>query len=131
MRKILCVAEKPAIAKAVAGHLSGGAVRAVSPIPVDIDLSSPHCTDWWLPQNNTRCQYVKNYMFTFDFGPPWGNCEAIMTSVLGHLTQLEFGPEHKDWKFPPPVQLFNAPVLITVPDVRGRYRFPSRCVLLC
>jgi hypothetical protein len=29
-RKILCVAEKPAIAKSVAQHLSGGAVTAVS-----------------------------------------------------------------------------------------------------
>jgi DNA topoisomerase IA len=31
-RKILCVAEKPSIAKAVAGHLGGGAVETVSSI---------------------------------------------------------------------------------------------------
>lgn len=30
--KILCVAEKPAIAKIVATHLSGGSMRTVSPI---------------------------------------------------------------------------------------------------
>lgn len=28
--KVLCVAEKPSIAKAVAGHLSGGSARVVS-----------------------------------------------------------------------------------------------------
>ena len=28
--KVLCVAEKPSIAKAVAGHLSGGSQRVVS-----------------------------------------------------------------------------------------------------
>lgn len=30
MSRILCVAEKPAIAKAVAQHLSGGSMRTVS-----------------------------------------------------------------------------------------------------
>lgn len=30
-RKILCVAEKPAIARAVATHLSGGSFQTVSP----------------------------------------------------------------------------------------------------
>jgi len=30
VRRVLCVAEKPSIAKAVAGHLSGGQINAVS-----------------------------------------------------------------------------------------------------
>lgn len=30
MPKILCVAEKPSISKAVAGHLSGGQIQTVS-----------------------------------------------------------------------------------------------------
>lgn len=30
-RKVLCVAEKPSIAKAVAGHLGGGRFQTVSP----------------------------------------------------------------------------------------------------
>lgn len=41
-----------------------------------------------------------------------------MTCVSGHLTQLEFGADHKDWKFPPPERLFEAPVYTVVPDVR-------------
>lgn len=31
--RVLCVAEKPSISKAVAGHLSGGSIQTVSPIP--------------------------------------------------------------------------------------------------
>jgi DNA topoisomerase III len=41
-----------------------------------------------------------------------------MTCVLGHLTQLEFGPEYKDWRFPPPERLFDAPVSTVVSEVR-------------
>lgn len=36
--KILCVAEKPAIAKSVAQHLSGGLVVTVSSLSVRMDL---------------------------------------------------------------------------------------------
>ncbi len=61
--------------------------------------------------------YVKNYEFDFDFGPPWGNCGVTMTSVIGHLTGLEFPPEYKDWRHPPPARLFDAPVQVLVPDV--------------
>ncbi|KAK2630158.1 hypothetical protein QTJ16_000978 [Diplocarpon rosae] len=87
--KILCVAEKNSIAKAVAGHLSGG-----------------QCTT-----GNTRVTFVKNYTFTFDFGGQWGNCEVTMTAVSGHLTDITFGPEYeKDWQNPPPQRLFNAPI---------------------
>ncbi|KAI9732252.1 MAG: DNA topoisomerase [Claussenomyces sp. TS43310] len=94
-RKILCVAEKPSIAKAVAGHLGGGRFSTRN-----------------VPNN----PYVKNYDFQFDFGPPWGNCEVTMTSVLGHLTELEFGDDVKDWRYPPPIRLFDARVHTRVSD---------------
>jgi hypothetical protein len=41
-----------------------------------------------------------------------------MTSVLGHLTGLDFPPEYKDWRHPPPARLFDAPVHVFIPDVR-------------
>ena len=85
-QKILCVAEKPAIAKAVANHLAGGRVNVHS------------------IRGN---QYVKNYEFTFHFRE-WGNCSVIMTSVLGHLTGLDFDPKYKSWKSCPPSRLFDA-----------------------
>ncbi len=37
-----------------------------------------------------------------------------MTSVLGHLTGLDFEPQFKGWKSCPPVQLFEAGVLDTI-----------------
>ncbi|PLN75435.1 DNA topoisomerase III alpha [Aspergillus taichungensis] len=93
--KILCVAEKPAIAKAVAQHLSGGSVRT---IPI---------------RGN---QYVKNYVFDFNFGGPWGNCAVTMTSVLGHLTKLEFEKQYRGWQSCLPESLFEAPVFELVED---------------
>ncbi|PSS22396.1 hypothetical protein M430DRAFT_49524 [Amorphotheca resinae ATCC 22711] len=95
--KILCVAEKPSIAKAVAGHLSGGQYQT----------------------SNTGNTYIKNYSFTFDFGPPWGNCNVVMTCVSGHLTELTFGPDYNDWSYPPPERLFDAPVRTTI-DQKNR-----------
>ncbi|KIW31309.1 uncharacterized protein PV07_02966 [Cladophialophora immunda] len=91
-QKILCVAEKPAIAKAVAQHLAGGRVTT-------------------RPVNGN--QYVKNYEFDFHF-QQWGNCSVTMTSVLGHLTGLDFDPKYKNWKSCPPSQLFEAETKITI-----------------
>ncbi|EAW11515.1 DNA topoisomerase 3 [Aspergillus clavatus NRRL 1] len=87
--RILCVAEKPAIAKAVAQHLSGGSMRTIS------------------IRGN---QYVKNYLFEFNFGDPWGTCSVTMTSVLGHLMALDFESQYKGWQSCPPGSLFEAPV---------------------
>ncbi|PWY91055.1 DNA topoisomerase III [Aspergillus heteromorphus CBS 117.55] len=91
--RVLCVAEKPAIAKAVAQHLSGGSFRTIA------------------IQGN---QYVKNYVFEFNFGAPWGYCSVTMTSVIGHLTSLDFERQYKAWLSCPPAALFEAPVLETV-----------------
>ncbi|KAK0711096.1 DNA topoisomerase [Lasiosphaeris hirsuta] len=94
MSRILCVAEKPSIAKAVAGHLSGGTYQT----------------------HNTRETFIKNYVFDYDFGPPWGACSVTMTSVIGHLTGLDVGPELKNWSYPPPERLFDCPVMVNVPN---------------
>lgn len=108
-RKILCVAEKPAIAKSVAQHLSGGQVTAVG-----TSYFSCFCSNFQLLTNLKRSitgnPYVKNYDFDFNFGPPWGNCSVTMTSVLGHLNELKFPDQYKQWQSPPPSSLFDAPV---------------------
>ncbi|GAP87752.1 putative DNA topoisomerase [Rosellinia necatrix] len=92
MMRVLCVAEKPSIAKAVAGHLSGGDVQI---------LPTPE-------------KYIKNYVFNYDFGHPWGKSQVTMTSVLGHITTAEFPAEYKKWDYPPPDRLFDAPVNVVV-----------------
>ncbi|KAI9837975.1 MAG: hypothetical protein M1819_006129 [Sarea resinae] len=88
--KVLCVAEKPSIAKAVAQHLSGG-----------------HAP----PRNVAGINWVKNYDFNFDFGPPWGQCAVTMTSVAGHIDRLEFEERYRSWKSCAPGQLFEAPLV--------------------
>ncbi|KAI9679814.1 MAG: DNA topoisomerase [Caeruleum heppii] len=92
-RKILCVAEKPSIAKAVAQHMSGGRYQSC---PI------------------TGSKYVRNYEFDFTFGPPWGHRTVVMTSVLGHLTSLEFEDQYRPWRSCPPFQLFDAPTITYV-----------------
>lgn len=93
---------------------------------------TPGCKDIWHPrllkrnlQGNTRNQYIKNYSFEFEFGPPWGHCNVVMTSVSGHLTEMKFDPEYEqDWNYPPPERLFEAPVRVVVDNV-------SHCGLYC
>lgn len=110
--RVLCVAEKPAIAKSVAQHLSGGSLRVVS--------SNSNST--WrhiliaFDQRNSRNRYVKNYDFDFTF-PAWGRCSVTMTSVLGHLTQLDFEPQFKGWHSCAPGRLYEVGVVNSVADV--------------
>ncbi|PYH69766.1 DNA topoisomerase 3 [Aspergillus vadensis CBS 113365] len=94
-QRVLCVAEKPAIAKAVAQHLSGGSFQTIA------------------IRGN---QYVKNYVFDFNFGGPWGTCTVTMTSVIGHLTGLDFERQYRTWLSCPPSALFEAPVHESVAD---------------
>ncbi|KAF2432033.1 DNA topoisomerase [Tothia fuscella] len=86
--RILCVAEKPSIAKAVANHLAGGAV-----------------TIRHVPQN----QFTKNYCFDYNFQPPWGASSVTFTSVLGHIMKHDF-PSQYSWSNCNPRDLFDAPI---------------------
>jgi len=109
-QKVLCVAEKPAIAKAVAQHLGGGQVNTVwfpTPIPLQTDE---------LQRGVRGNQYVKNYEFDFNFRQ-WGQCSVTMTSVLGHLTSLDFEQEYKGWRSCQPGQLFDAPTVVNIDNV--------------
>ncbi|EGW31593.1 DNA topoisomerase [Spathaspora passalidarum NRRL Y-27907] len=70
--RVLCVAEKPSIARAVANILGGGNVN--------------------MRESNSK--YIKNYDFSFNFAEA-GNCEVTMTSVVGHIIRLETKPENR------------------------------------
>lgn len=88
--KILCVAEKPSISKAVAKILSGESTRT----------------------RKTRAKYIMNYDFKFNF-PQYGLCDVTMTSVVGHITNIDFPPEYS-WGKCPPGRLLEAPTLEVV-----------------
>lgn len=64
---------------------------------------------------------MKNYEFDFNFGGAWGTCSVTMTSVVGHLTGLDFDREYKGWMSCPPGALFEAPVQETVDKV-GKFQ---------
>ncbi|KAF1958324.1 prokaryotic type I DNA topoisomerase [Byssothecium circinans] len=89
MVRILCVAEKPSIAKAVANHL-GGQARA---------------------ENVRGIQWVKNYKFDYNFRP-WGQASVTFTSVAGHIQNLDFHARFRKWNACQPSELFDAPTQI-------------------
>ena len=93
--KILCVAEKPSIAKAVSQILAGGR----------------------LDVQNTQINYIKNYKFSARF-PDWGQCDVVFTSVAGHLTAQDFDEQWRKWTMCQPVALFEeARIVETIPRV--------------
>ncbi|KAK3723514.1 DNA topoisomerase [Vermiconidia calcicola] len=92
--KVLCVAEKPSIAKAVANHLSGNQVTT---------------------RNVTGNVYTKNYEFHYNFAT-WGNCDVVMTSVAGHLLSHDFASQYRSWRSCDPSALFEATIDTFVED---------------
>ena len=85
-RSIVCVTEKPSIAKALANALAGGSIR----------------------KKSTENKYIWNYEFAYN-SLKWGSCEVIVTSVSGHITDMEFPPPFD--KFDSDAAgLFNAPI---------------------
>ncbi|KAL9936553.1 hypothetical protein V8E36_004621 [Tilletia maclaganii] len=92
--KVLCVAEKPSIAKSVAEI-----------------LSSRHMTN-----REGKHKYCRNFDFTYTMTVN-GRREQVdvtMTSVLGHITEVEFDEQYRKWKDCDPGELFSARVLTTL-----------------
>ncbi|EWC44053.1 hypothetical protein DRE_01405 [Drechslerella stenobrocha 248] len=86
-RKVLCVAEKSSVAKAVAGHLSGGRFST----------------------RNTSNKYIKNYDFDYKFSQ-WDSCRVTMTAVQGHTEEIDFVDRYRKWSDCDPVELFDAQI---------------------
>jgi DNA topoisomerase-3 len=111
MTRVLCVAEKPSIAKAVANHL-GGHARAVR-------IRTQHdCTKVNVPQEDVRgIGWVKNYKFDFRF-QQWGQCAVTFTCVAGHIVAQDFHERYKKWHSCQPGDLFAAPIVSAIAEVR-------------
>lgn len=99
--RVLCVAEKPSIAKSITQILSGGQFNTVSFVRFVLRLQSLHPL-----QRTTGCPYVKNY----DFSYPQTQSFFTVTSVIGHLLEYEFDSMHSKWTSCDPFALFDAPV---------------------
>ncbi|KAG8760506.1 DNA topoisomerase [Serendipita sp. 396] len=86
--RVLCVAEKPSIARSITDILSGGRYQT---------------------ERNG-----KTSNFCFDY--PRTNASFTVTYVAGHITELDFPETHRKWSSCDPFQLFDAPVEIKYPD---------------
>ncbi|KAJ7723525.1 DNA topoisomerase [Mycena metata] len=82
--RVLCVAEKPSISKAIAQILSGGQ----------------------LTMRPSRSKFVKNY----DFDYPQTRAQFTVTCVSGHLNTHDFPETHRKWNSCDPLVLFDLPV---------------------
>lgn len=90
--KILNVAEKNDAAKSLADIMSRGRYR----------------------RREGFSQYNKIYEFDFHFRGQ--QCGMLMTSVSGHLLQLDFLGQYRSWRSCSPVALFDAPVELFCPQ---------------
>ncbi|CDY39837.1 BnaC02g42810D [Brassica napus] len=89
---VLNVAEKPSVAKSVARILSRGSFRT----------------------REGRSRY--NKIFEFDYAINGQPCRMMMTSVIGHLMELEFADRFRKWHSCDPADLYQAPVTKHVPE---------------
>lgn len=92
MKILLCVAEKPSVARTATSILSKGNFQT----------------------ENTRDQYVKNFTFRCNFQNE--EVDVIFTSVKGHLYELAFPEEKKSWNTVDPLSLFSCQVISIVPQ---------------
>ena len=92
--KVLNVAEKPSVAKAVATILS---------------------RNQGLRVREGRSRY--NKLFEFNYSIRGLHCQMVVTSVIGHLMELEFEDRFRKWHSCDPAHLYHAPVRKFVPEV--------------
>ncbi len=87
--KVLLVTEKPSIARRISYILGSGKAK----------------------KEKGLSKYTPVYRFTIDTGD-----EFVVTSVLGHVYQLDFEEGYEDWNTIDPVSLFDAPTRYRVND---------------
>lgn len=85
--KVLCVAEKPSIAKSLAGI-----------------LASDGCSN-----RPGKDKFCRNYDIKYNL-PSHGWVDMTITSVRGHLTELDFPERYRGWRSCDAFDLFDAPV---------------------
>lgn len=95
MPSILSVAEKPSVAKSLAEIIAG-----CSPDSIRRNGFSIYNKIYDIPNCSFR-------------GQP---CKMSMTSVSGHLLELDFDIKFKSWANCSPIDLFNAPIIKSVKD---------------
>ncbi|OUM63942.1 hypothetical protein PIROE2DRAFT_43050 [Piromyces sp. E2] len=88
--KVLCVAEKPSIARGITSILSNGHYET----------------------KQHRKDGMRNYYFPFKLNGEY--CDMVVTAVIGHLMNYDFSSEYKNWRNCDPSKLFEAPIVKSV-----------------
>ncbi|KAF7315785.1 DNA topoisomerase [Mycena indigotica] len=83
--RVLCVAEKPSIAKSITQILSGNQFQT----------------------RNSSIGYIKNYDFDYNYT----RAQYTVTAVAGHLIAHDFPDRYRGWSSCDPLTLFDAPVV--------------------
>ncbi|KIM21746.1 hypothetical protein M408DRAFT_12433 [Serendipita vermifera MAFF 305830] len=89
--RVLCVAEKPSIARSITDILSGGRFDTVE---------------------HVRFGRTSNYHFDY----PQTNESFVVTYVAGHITEVDFPDTHRKWNSCDPFALFDASVEVKHPE---------------
>lgn len=87
--KILCVAEKPSIAKSISAILAH---------------------DGGFQSRPGKDKFCRNFDLQYNWGGRDGWVDMTVTSVRGHLTENDFGDRYRQWGSCDPLALFEAPV---------------------
>ena len=95
MVKVLSVAEKPSVARELAAILSHGSFST----------------------REGKSRY--NKLFEFSCALDGQQCQMTMTSVVGHLMEIDFEQQYKNWRGCDPGDLFDAPTQMTTRDDNG------------
>ena len=70
-----------------------------------------------------------NPLFYFPYNINGQPCDMVFTSVAGHLMELDFTDDMKKWRSCSPVDLYGAPVLKRIPQVKPLTIFPAHLVV--
>jgi DNA topoisomerase-3 len=90
--KVLNVAEKPSVARAIADILGKKQAQ----------------------KRPGKSAY--NYIFEFPFTVNGTECDMVVTSVSGHLIEFDFPPEYAQWHRWEPEVLFDVPIQRIIPE---------------
>ncbi len=129
--KALNVAEKPSVAKEISRILSNGKYSTVCVLAA----SPPQTIQFKLMvllymQRKGFSQYNNIFEFMYDMNGQ--TCEMVVTSVTGHIMDVDFPAQYKAWSSCDPVALFDAPVVKSVKKVLLPFRhfsLPFICTL--
>jgi len=133
-KRVLCVAEKPSIAREIARILGNGKAKSVSALDPQrmavgevedgvkgkgaSSIDSDQLLSASFPlQTETASKYIRNWTFDYSVSDSSPSVHFTVTSVLGHLSSDDFPSPKFDWNKCLPIHLFDAEIIRDVGKV--------------